>query len=324
MKRITALRLIVGLAVGLIAAPVSWAQSKTAHVGYLAMNEAETQSFLPQMKQILAERKWIQGKNLIVEGRFASGLPPQYTEAVKELAALKLDLIYAAGAPSLRAIFATTRTTPIVTTDFSSDPVASGYAESYNRPGKNVAGVFLDAPQFAGKWLDMLNGLVPNLKRLAVLWNPDAGSVHLMATKQIAQTLRIRAQVYEVRSIHDVEKAFAQFKGKHQALIILPSPLAYAHSAKLAELALKYRLPATSMPRTFAEAGGTVSYGPDLHELNKRAFDLAAKILEGAKPGDLPIETPTKFDFLINTKTAKKLGLKVPDRFLVGAELVGK
>ncbi|MFN0318281.1 MAG: ABC transporter substrate-binding protein, partial [Burkholderiales bacterium] len=166
--------------------------------------------------------------------------------------------------------------------------------------------------------------LVPNLKRLAVLWNPGAGSVHLMATQQIAKKLRIHAQVYEVRSIHEVEKAFAQFKGKHQAVIILPSPLVYAHSAKFAELALKYRLPAASMPRTFAEAGGTVSYGPDQLAIHKRVFDLAAKILEGAKPGDLPIETPTRFHFLINTKTVKKLGLKVPDRFLVGAELVGK
>ncbi len=322
MKRIAALRLIVALAVAFLATPVSWAQTKIARVGYLTLNDGETQLFLPQMKQILAERGWIQGKNLVMEGRFASGEPPQYTEAAKELAALKLDFIFARGAPALRALFAATRSTPIVTTDLSSDPVASGYAESYNRPGKNVTGVFLDAPQFAGKWLDMLTGLVPRLKRVAVLWSPDTGSVHLSATQQIAKTLRIRAQVYEVHSMHDVEKAFAEFKGRHQAVVILPSPLAYAHSPKFAALALKYRLPATSMARGFAEAGGTVSYGPDQHELDKRAFDLAAKILEGAKPSELPIETPTRFDFLINTTTAKKLGLKVPDRFLVGAELV--
>ena len=186
MKRITALRLIVGLAVGLIAAPVSWAQSKTAHVGYLALSEAEIQHVLPQMKQILAERGWIQGKNLVVEGRYASGEPPQYTDAAKELAALKLDFVFAAGAPALRAMFAATRDTPIVTTDFSSDPVASGYAESYSHPGKNVTGVFLDAPQFAGKWLDILNGLVPRLKRVAVLWNPNAGKVHLNAVQEAA------------------------------------------------------------------------------------------------------------------------------------------
>ena len=122
----------------------------------------------------------------------------------------------------------------------------------------------------------------------------------------------------------EVESAFSGFREKHQALVILPSPMVYAYSARFAELALKHRLPAISMPRNFAKMGGTVTYGPDLGELNKRAVDLAAKILAGAKPSDLPIETPTKFDFLINTHTARKLGLKVPDRFLVGAELVSK
>jgi putative ABC transport system substrate-binding protein len=122
----------------------------------------------------------------------------------------------------------------------------------------------------------------------------------------------------------EVEKAFSSFREKHQAVVILPSPLVYAHAARFAELALKYKLPAISMPREFSEAGGTVSYGPDDYEVDKRIANLAARILEGAKPSDLPIEMPTKFDFLINTHTAKKLGLKVPDRFLVGAELVGK
>ncbi len=324
MKPIAALRLIVGLAVAFMAAPASWAQTKTAHVGYLALGGGGDEKRIARMKQILAEKGWIQGKNLMVEVRYASGEPPQYTEAAEELAALKLDFIFASGTPALRAQFAATRTIPIVTSDFSSDPLASGYADSYNRPGKNVAGVFLDAPQFAGKWLDILKGLMPRLKRLAILWNPNTGKVHLSAIEQTAKSFGMRAQIYEVRSMPEVEKAFSSFRGKHQAVVILPSPLVYAHSERFAELALKHRLPAISMPRRFAEAGGTVSYGPDEHEVDKRVSDLAAKILEGAKPSGLPIETPTRFDFLINTKSAKKLGLKVPDRFLVGAELVSK
>ncbi|MFN0315454.1 MAG: ABC transporter substrate-binding protein [Burkholderiales bacterium] len=324
MKRIAALWLMVGLAVAFIAAPASWAQSKSAHVGYLGLGADVDEKRIARMKQILAEKGWIQGKNLVVEVRYASGEPPQYTQAAKELAALKLDFIFAAGTPALRAQFAATRTIPIVTSDFSSDPLASGYADSYNRPGKNVAGVFLDAPQFAGKWLDILKGLMPRLKRVAVLWNPSAGKVHLHSIEQTAKSFGIRIQVYEVQSITEVEKAFSSFRGKHQAVVILPSPLVYAHSARIAELALKDRLPAVSMPRSFAEDGGTVSYGPNRHEVDERVFNLASRILEGAKPSELPIETPTRFDFLINTKTAQKLGLKVPDRFLVGAELVGK
>lgn len=224
----------------------------------------------------------------------------------------------------MRALFAETRVIPLLTTDLSSDPIAMGYATSYSRPGKNVAGVFLDAPQIAGKWFDILGAIVPKLKRVAVIWYPDTGPVHLNAARQVAQGLRIRVQIYEVRSIDDVEQAFATIKGKQQAVVILPSPLAYGHGGRMAELTLRYHLPATSMAKGFAEAGGLASYGPNLYELNKRAFALAASILEGVSPSELPIETPTKFDFLINTHTAKKLGVRIPDRFLVGAELVGR
>lgn len=300
----------------------AWTQNKTARVGFLTFSESQLQPDLDRMKQTLAENGWVEGKNLEVIIRYASGQPPQYDKAAKELAALKLDFIFAAGAPGVRAQFSATKDTPIVTGDFSSDPVASGYANSYNRPGKNVGGVFLDAPQFAGKWLDILKDLVPRLKKVAVLWHPETGSVHAKAIEKAAKTFGITLQFYEVRSMEQVEKTFAGLQRKHQAVVILPTPLIYAHGARFAELTRKYKLPAISMPRAFADAGGLVSYGPNGPEVDKRIFGLAAKILAGAKPGDLPIETPTRFDFLINTITAQKLGLKVPDRFLVGAELV--
>ena len=138
-----------------------------------------------------------------------------------------------------------------------------------------------------------------------------------------AQSLGLDLQVREVRSPQDLEKAFATFRGRPQALIILPSPMTWTHSARLAALALKHRLPATSMARTFAEAGGAVSYGPDLVETIQRNAIQVAKILDGAKPGDLPIERPNKFDFVFNVKTIKALGLKIPDLLLPGAEQVG-
>ena len=302
-----------------------WAQAKVPRVGILLLSEAiKTQGWHSAFTQGLIERGWAPGKKVALEYRFASGKSMQFDDGAEELVRLKVDVIMAFSAPAAHAAYAATATIPIVTMDYTNDPVAAGYAESYSRPGKNLTGVFLDAPDFAGKWMELLKAIVPGLQRVAVLWDPAPGTTHLKAVQRAAQPLGLHLEVHEVRVPDDIDKAFSAFRGRPQALLILPSPMTFSHSAKLADLALKYRLPATSFGRVFAEAGGAITYGPNLIETVQRNAVQVAKILDGAKPGDLPIERPNKFDFLINMKTVKALGLKVPDSLLSSAEQVGR
>ena len=300
------------------------AQTKIPRVGVLGLSEASLQQpWYASFTRELAERGWVPGKNVVIEYRFAQGEDLRFSDAAEKLAQLRVDVIFAISAPATYAAQAATTTVPIVAQDFTNDPVAVGYAQSYSRPGKNLTGVFLDAPDFAGKWIELLLAIVPGLKRVVVLWDPAPGTTHLRAVQSAAQRFGLDLQVHEVRTPQDLEKAFAAFRGRPQAVIILPSPMTWTHSARLAALALKHRLPATSMARTFAEAGGAVSYGPDLRETIQRNAIQVAKILDGAKPGDLPIERPNKFDFVFNMKTIKALGLKIPDSLLPGAEQAG-
>ncbi len=301
----------------------SCAQTKVPRVGVLTLSEAALeQPSIQAFTRELVERGWVPGSNVALEYRFALGADMRFNEGAEELVRLKVDVIMAFSAPAARAAFAATKSIPIVVQDYTNDPVAAGYAESYSRPGKNVTGVFLDAPEFAGKWIQLLRAIVPGLKRVAVLWDPAPGAAHLKAVQDAARLLGVQIQTHEVRTPDDLDKAFAAFRGRPQAVIILPSPMTFIHSARLASLALKYRLPGTSIARGFAEAGGAVSYGPNIVETTERNAVQVAKILDGAKPGDLPIERPTKFDFVINMKTIKAFGLKVPTSLLAGAEQV--
>ena len=301
----------------------SWAQAKVPRVGMLIFDEATLQttgilSFIAK----LAERGWVPGKNVVLEYQFARGEGMRFNEGAEELVRLKVDVVMAFSAPAARAAFAATATIPIVIQDYTNDPVAAGYAESYSRPGKNLTGVFLDAPEFAGKWIELLRAIVPDLQRVAVLWDPAPGPAHLKAVQDAARLFGLQVQTHEVRTPDDLDKAFAAFRGRPQALIILPSPMTFIHSARIADLALKYRLPGTSIARKFAEAGGVISYGPHAAETAQRNAVQVAKILDGAKPGDLPIERPTKFNLVVNLKTAKALGLTISESVLLRADEV--
>jgi putative ABC transport system substrate-binding protein len=273
-------------------------------------------------RRMLARQGWIEGRNVSLEYRVARGTPPQFDESVAELVKLDVDIIFANSAPAARAAYAATRTIPIITSDYTNDPVAAGYAESYGRPGRNLTGVFLDAPEFAGKWLQLLQTIVPGLSRVAVLWDPAPGRAHLSAIQDAARTSGIQVQVLEVRKPDDFDKAFAAFRPKTQALVILPSPMTWSESAKLAKLAIDHRLPAISMADLFSEAGGVLSYGPDDASSLERCGVLVAEVLRGTKPGDIPVERPTKFVFILNLKTAKALALTIPDYILLSADRV--
>jgi putative ABC transport system substrate-binding protein len=282
----------------------------------------KSQAWHATFTQGLIERGWAPGKKVALEYRFASGKSMRFDDGAEEMVRLKVDVIMAFSAPAARAAYAATATIPIVTMDYTNDPVAAGYAESYSRPGKNLTGVFLDAPEFAGKWIELLRAIVPGLQRVAVLWDPAPGPAHLKAVQDAARPFGLQVQTHEVRGPVDLDRAFAAFRGRPQAVIILPSPMTFAHSAQLADLALKYRLPGTSIARAFAEAGGAVSYGPDAAEASRRNAVQVARILGGAKPADLPVERPTKFNLVVNLKTAKVLGLTISESVLLRADEV--
>ena len=301
-------------------ADTTWAQAQVPRVGVLSQREGRTSPLFQIFERTLAEHGWVAGKNVVLEYRSPSTDEVQFTEAAEELVRLKVDVIYASSAPALRAAYAATRTIPIVTLDFSTDPVAAGYVESYGRPGRNVTGVFLDAPEFTSKWLEILKALKPGLSQAAVLWDPSPGPVHLRGIQSAAKALGIELQVSEIRNPHDIEQAFSTLRGRTQALIQLPSPLMYVQSPRVGQLAQQHRLLGISIWRRFAEAGGAVSYGPDFPESTQRSAMIVAKILHGAKPGDLPIERPSKFEFILNLKSIRALGLSVPDTLLVRAD----
>jgi len=312
------------LAMSLAEIRQSWAQTKTARIGMFTFEAgAEKQWLEPFFLRALVEQGWIEGKNVSLEYRTAvPNDSSQLAKTAADLVRLKVDVIFADSAPAVRAAYGATHTIPIVGIDFTNDPVAVGYAQSYGRPGGNVTGVFLDAPEFAGKWLELLRAMIPSLTRVAVLWDPAPGRAHLEAVQHIAQTLHVQLQVLEVRNPDDIDRAFSEFRPQPQALIALPSPMIYAQSRQLAKLALEHRLPATSMASLFAQAGGMLSYGPDAASAHERGAVLVAKILAGAKAGELPVERPTKIQLIVNQKTARALGVIFPESILLRADEV--
>jgi len=295
------------------------AQTRIPHVGVLIVYpslSAEVQQWFKPFPRTLSERGWIEGKNVAIEYRDGAGDPTRLAEPAAQLVQLKVDVLLAVGPPAMRAALAATRDIPIVALDLETDPVAAGYAESYSHPGGNLTGLFLDAPALAGKWLELLKTVVPNLSRVVVLWDPTEGSVHLDAVRNAAPALGVKLQVLEIHTPEDINKAPSAFRGRAHAMIALPSPMMWGQSARLARLAKKHRLPATSMFVPFADAGGLLAYGPELAGTVEQCAVLVAKILSGAKPGDLPVERPTKFEFVVNLKTARDLHLTIPDTIL--------
>ena len=327
-RTVAVLLLVTALVGGLAWTRDIWAQAKIARIGVLASFEVGSKEPVPKrwwepFRRTLTEYGYIEGKTVSFVFRSAFADPPQLAEAAAEIVRHKVDVIWAVGAPFTRAAHAASSTVPIVAIDFTTDPVAEGYAESFGRSGRNITGIFLDAPQIAGKWLEVLKRTVPGLSRIAVLWDPSPGTAHLHGVQSVARALGLQLEVVEVHKPEDIDQAFSVFRGGPQALVILPSPMLFVQSPRLAKLALKHRLPATSMtPYLFAEAGGLVGYGPDDAATVERSAVFVAKILRGAEPGQLPLERPSKFDFILNLKTAKALGLTVPESVLVTADKV--
>ena len=240
-----------------------------------------------------------------------------------ELLASKVDLLVVSGPPLTRAVHEAIKTLPIVTFDLESDPVEGGWLQSYARPGGNLTGVFSDFPDFSTKWLQLLKEIVPGITKLAVLWDPSTPSVQQKAIAAAAQSVNVKTEVLELKSPSDFQTVFDAVTARRpDGLILLSSPLVSINSKQLAELALQHRLPAISLFANFARSGGLVSYGPDLDEFYRETGIMAAKILKGTKPADLPAERPTRFELIVNAKTAKSLGLAIPPTILATADEV--
>jgi putative ABC transport system substrate-binding protein len=264
----------------------------------------------------LRDLGWIDGQNVTIDVRWRE-------EEIEDLVRLKVDVLFLAGPIRLQIGSRLTQTIPIVGQDLESDPIARGFAQSLARPGINITGIFLDIPEIAGKQLQYLQDMVPDLRRLAVLWDDRIGDVPFRAMETAARSEGISVQSAVVLDSSQIDSAIGRLvEGRPQALLALTSPYVFATQGRIAELALLHGLPSISGFTTFPAAGGLMAYGPDFYGTLRQAAGYVDRILKGAKPGDLPIERPTKFQLTVNLKTAKVLGLTVPPSVLLRADEV--
>ena len=274
----------------------------------------------------LRELGYIEGRNIAIEYRHGQGRFDRLPELAAEMVRLKVDVIFARGLSAAKAAKDATRTIPIVMV--GSDPVAGGLVASLARPGGNVTGLDLTWQELSEKYLELLKEVVPGFSHVAVIWDPDAAGSSLRFTeiKGAAQTLRVRLQSLEVRgSDPDFESALkTATKGRAQGVIVVSNPVYRTHRTRLVNLTGKSRLPAVYDDREFVDAGGLMSYGANYADLYRRAATYVDKILKGAKPADLPVERPTKFELVINLKAAKQIGLTIPQSVLYRADKVIK
>jgi len=300
---------------------------KIPRIGYLSPGVASPPSArLEAFRQGLRELGYVEGKNIVIEYRFAEGKLDRIPELVAELVRLKVNVIFAYSTPAVQAIKKATTTLPIVTV--SGDPVREGFVASLARPGGNITGLANLTPELAGKRLELLKEVVPQVLRVAVLWNPDnpGSGLRMRETEAAALSLGIKLQSVEVREPYHFERAFSAMKKEPaaDALVPLRGRLINDQLHRIVEHAVKNRLPTMYDERGFAEAGGLMSYGTLIADLDRRAATYVDKILKGRKPADLPVEQPMNFELVINLKTAKQIGLTIPQSLLYRADKVIK
>jgi putative ABC transport system substrate-binding protein len=267
----------------------------------------------------------VDGKNLRIEWRFATGTRPEelLPEAAADLVRLNMNVIFAAAPGAVAAVKTATASIPIVALDLESDPIAEGYVKSLAHPGGNMTGMFLDIPELSGKQLELLKEVIPRLSRIAIVGVPDLNALQFAATGTAARALAVQTEIMEVRAPEDFERALEAARTRHvEAGILLSSPLVYSSSQQIGEFAIAKRLPLICLFDEFPKAGGFMAYGPNMDDLYRRCGGYVGKILHGAKPSDLPIQRPEKFDLVINLKTAAALSVTVPPVLLATAHEV--
>src|SRR6266478_4282921 len=323
---------VIGLALGalLFALSVSAAAQQTgkvARIGYLvAASPSSNAARIEPFRQGLRELGYVEGKNIVIEWRYAEGKLDRLPALAAELVRLKVDVIVTSGPTVTRAAKEATNMIPIVMA-FDNDPVGSGVVASLARPGGNITGLSILAPEISGKQLELLKEIVPRLSRVAVLGNSTqpGNPQELREVELAAKAFGVKLQYLDVLSPKDIETAFqAASKGHADAVLVLASQLVTSDPKRFVELAAKSRLPAIYWSPEFVEAGGLITYRGNITDVFERASGYGNKILKGAKPADLPVEQPKKFEFIINLKAAKQIGLTIPPNVLARADKVIK
>ena len=320
---------IGALAGGLFAAPLVAAAQPTAKVyriGFLVTATlTETGHLLKALSEGLRELGYVEGRNVVFERRFAEGRQERLPALAAELVQLKVDVVVTGSNPVIAAVKEATATIPVVMA-VSRDPVGAKFIASLARPGGNITGLANDtAPEIIGKNLALLKEAVPRISRVTYLWNPvpPGAEASKNALESAARNLGVAFQPVEVRGHAELEGAFAAMvRERANGIVVAQDPVTFGSRSQVVLLAARSRLPAVYGVREFAEAGGLMSYGPNIADQFRRAAMYVDKILKGAKPGDLPIEQPTKFELVINLKTAKALGLTLPPSLLQRADQV--
>ena len=299
-------------------------QAKVPKIGFLGARPAPASG--QELWQELRKLGYVEGKNIAIEYRYADNKIERLPALADELVRLKVDVLITPGTNEALAATNATRTIPIVFVNVG-DPVAAGLVDSLARPGGNITGFTNIGAVLAGKRLELLKETVPKLSRVAVLWNPqNPGSTQQWKESQLsARELGLQLYSMEVSSADKYENAFKEAtKARSAALAVTSSALANSNQKRIADLATKHRLPAIAARGDFVESGGLMSYGPDQAEPFRRVASMVDKILKGAKPADLPVEQPTKFEFIVNLNAAKQIGLTIPPNVLVRADKVIK
>jgi len=295
--------------------------TKIPRIGYLGVNRTNrTEAF----RQGLRELGYIEQKNIVIEYRFAKGELNRLSELAADLVRLKVDVIVTAGAAATRPAKEATVTIPIVMAN-DNDPVGSGFVVSLAHPGGNITGISNFSPEISGKQLELLKEIVPRVSRVAVLGelNNPGNAQALRDMELAAGIIRVQLQTLDVRGPNDIATGFqAANKGRADAMLVLGGPVTTSQIGLIAELAAKSHLPAIYPQSDYMDAGGLMFYGVSINDLFRRAATYVDKILKGARPADIPVERPTKFEFIINLKAAKQIGLTIPPNVLVRADKV--
>jgi putative tryptophan/tyrosine transport system substrate-binding protein len=299
---------------------------KLYRIGYLGVSppSAATAFMWEAFLQGLRDHGYVEGQNLVIERRWSEGKAERFPDLVAELVRLNVDLIVAPTTPAARAAKQVTGTTPIVTV-LAGDPVAVGLVSSLARPGGNVTGLTGQATDWSTKPLQLLTEAIPGATRVGILWNPT-NPAHIPGFKQVeraAAALRVQIQSLEVRTAGDLDGAFSTVtRDRPDALAVFDDPITFVNRQRIVDFAARTRLPAAYAFRWYVDVGGLMAFSPNLADLFRRSGTYIDKILRGARPADLPVEQPTKFEFVINLKTAKALGLTIPQSVLLRADQV--